>query len=269
MLSAPLYFISSLYLAVGVRVDVGSGLAEPATSRFYVFVSTTPLQQDSSSMSSGSLETSSYALTHGVGPDTDSVVITSASKPVIDLFHTETIICDGAGFTDKQQQQLKQWEAKRTSLFTVTSLFRQELDVTEWKMVLATCTALSFMSINVPDESQPCTGIGMQRRPQTLSDLTAQISNADDSRTEIYFYGATTKSAHDVYEEICGSSCGQSWASAKYNAVTENCNYFTQTVLACHLSFSSNLHLLFRAGLSGAKTRLFCPTCTPLKVPTE
>ena len=84
-----------------------------------------------------------------------------------------------------------------------------------------------------------------------LSSKDAVITNAMGEDKEVYLYGKSTMSGEDAYMAVCHGHvnaveedklpvCVSNWAGTDYNALTNNCNTFTSTVLKCVYGMSDS-----------------------------
>jgi hypothetical protein len=84
-----------------------------------------------------------------------------------------------------------------------------------------------------------------------LNSHDAVISNAMGEDKELYLYGISSISGEDAYRAVCHGHmnaveedklpiCVSSWSGTNYNALTNNCNTFTSTVLKCVYGMSDS-----------------------------
>ena len=84
-----------------------------------------------------------------------------------------------------------------------------------------------------------------------LNSQDAVIKNAIGQEKEVYLYGVSSMSGEDAYRAVCHGHmnaveedelpvCVSNWAGKDYNALTNNCNTFTSTVLKCVYGMSDS-----------------------------
>lgn len=84
-----------------------------------------------------------------------------------------------------------------------------------------------------------------------LNSHDAVIKNAMGEEKEVYLYGVSSMSGEDAYRAVCHGHmnaveedelpmCVSNWAGTDYNALTNNCNTFTSTVLKCVYGMSDS-----------------------------
>ncbi len=84
-----------------------------------------------------------------------------------------------------------------------------------------------------------------------LNSQAAVIKNAMGEEKEVYLYGISSMSGEDAYSAVCHGHmnaveedelpvCVSNWTGRDYNALTNNCNTFTSTVLKCVYGMSDS-----------------------------
>lgn len=85
----------------------------------------------------------------------------------------------------------------------------------------------------------------------SLNSQEAVIKNAIGQEKEVYLYGVSSMSGEDAYRAVCHGHmnaveedelpvCISDWTGAEYNALTNNCNTYTSTVLKCVYGMSDS-----------------------------
>lgn len=139
------------------------------------------------------------------------------------FWHSEVTICPRSELVEADQKYLvelmkSQWIQNYA-----------EVPVAWWqKRTGVSCHTVSFGG---RDSDEDCSGVSYDDK--LLSDRKAAIANADVEKAYKYFYGTADKSAQEVYEHFCVSSCAKLWSGKQYHPITRNCNYFASNVLKC------------------------------------
>ena len=90
-----------------------------------------------------------------------------------------------------------------------------------------------------------------ENRRYALNSKQAVIENALGDEKEVYLYGVSPISGEDAYRAACHGHmnaieedklpvCVSNWAGTDYNALTNNCNTYTSTVLKCVFGLSDS-----------------------------
>lgn len=101
--------------------------------------------------------------------------------------------------------------------------------------------------------SSPCCGSPhkSENTNYALNSQDAVIKNALGEEKEVYLYGISFMSGGDAYRAVCHGHmnaveeddlpvCVSNWTGKDYNALTNNCNTFTSTVLKCVYGMSDS-----------------------------
>jgi hypothetical protein len=145
------------------------------------------------------------------------------------IFHTEVVVCPKSGFSSQDQSMLN---GKITPLTDFS-----ELDESWWQGVTAGCVELGYGGNACTDE---CCSVphSSQQTEYSLNARRSVIGNADVSQKSLFLYGESDFDGNLAYHAVCDQKCWSNWAGTDYNPLTNNCNTFTSTVLACAYGLS-------------------------------
>lgn len=168
-----------------------------------------------------------------------------------DWWHSEVTICPKESLASQDQQHL--------SKLLEDQFIKQyvEVPVAWWEARSAVgCYSLAYGST---DSQESCSGVSMVAKG--LAERRAANPDADVQKVHKYFYGTSDKSAEQVYDQICKTSCGSDWSGEKYDRITRNCDRWAFTVLKCGLGLSGGNTMAL--GAKPMHTTFFfqCPSC--------
>eukprot|EP00565_Helicotheca_tamesis_P004255 CAMPEP_0185741202 /NCGR_PEP_ID=MMETSP1171-20130828/38830_1 /TAXON_ID=374046 /ORGANISM="Helicotheca tamensis, Strain CCMP826" /LENGTH=246 /DNA_ID=CAMNT_0028413157 /DNA_START=41 /DNA_END=781 /DNA_ORIENTATION=- len=140
------------------------------------------------------------------------------------LFHTEVLVCPRNNFSGDDQKML---DDKVTSLTDYV-----EIEESWWSDKTTNCVELGYGGASC---AQECCSVpfGAEQTNFPLNARRAVISNADTATKSLYLYGRGDFDGVKAWHNACDSKCWSKWSGYDYNPITNNCNTFTSTILAC------------------------------------
>lgn len=145
------------------------------------------------------------------------------------LFHTEVLVCPKENFSPSDQKTLDDKAASLTDYI--------EIEESWWSTRTANCVEMGYGGAPC---SERCCAVphGTDQVNFPLNERRAVISNADTTIKSLYLYGTGKLDGDAAYHALCDKKCWSNWAGTDYNPLTNNCNTFTSTVLACVFNLS-------------------------------
>jgi len=151
------------------------------------------------------------------------------------IFHTEVLVCEKDGFSVEDQTYLDKTLEGLTDFVEIPDSW--------WTSRTANCVEFGYGGAACMERC-----CGSPHRDSELhfplNERRAVIGNADTTQKSLFLYGTSgTLSAEDAYQDLCDAShpkCWSDWAGTDYNPLTNNCNTFTSTILACIFGLSEN-----------------------------
>ena len=143
------------------------------------------------------------------------------------LFHTEVVACPKSQFSEEDRMFLDDAISNLSDYMKISDeWWKSKGDVT--------CTEFGYGGSDCSDR---CCSVphGESTMHYAMNARKAVIANADVRKKTMYLYGQSSLSAEEAYHYLCLSSqsCWSNWAGTDYNALNNNCNTFTSTVLHC------------------------------------
>eukprot|EP00586_Coscinodiscus_wailesii_P005549 CAMPEP_0172489126 /NCGR_PEP_ID=MMETSP1066-20121228/18940_1 /TAXON_ID=671091 /ORGANISM="Coscinodiscus wailesii, Strain CCMP2513" /LENGTH=245 /DNA_ID=CAMNT_0013256767 /DNA_START=50 /DNA_END=787 /DNA_ORIENTATION=+ len=144
------------------------------------------------------------------------------------FYHTEILVCPQNSFTPSDAQYLNEQISSSTNFIQIEKKW--------WRARNATCIELGYGGASCSDV---CCGVPHteKQRNYHLNAYQSMISGARVRKKELFLYGTGSFDGDAAYEYACpagdGEKCWSHWAGSDYNAVKNNCNTFTSTVLSC------------------------------------
>eukprot|EP00450_Noctiluca_scintillans_P005684 CAMPEP_0194499576 /NCGR_PEP_ID=MMETSP0253-20130528/15843_1 /TAXON_ID=2966 /ORGANISM="Noctiluca scintillans" /LENGTH=215 /DNA_ID=CAMNT_0039341341 /DNA_START=29 /DNA_END=676 /DNA_ORIENTATION=- len=136
------------------------------------------------------------------------------------FYHTEVLVCPKVNFSSIDRAMLDNTISGMTNFAQVPEDW--------WTQQTTVCVELGYGG---SDGTAECSGV--PHATMALGERQAVISNADVSKKTLYVYGTGTWDGAAAYNDVCLQKCWSNWAGTDYNALTNNCNTFTSTVLSC------------------------------------
>lgn len=146
------------------------------------------------------------------------------------LFHTEVLVCPQNNFDRVDQQFLNDYIESLTDFI--------QIDNTWWSERSIQCVELGYAGSSCVDRCCSVPHV-YNEMEYALNDHHAVIENIVGRDKTLFLYGISSNMDGDsAYSAACNQKCWSDWAGTDYNAISNNCNTFTSTVLRCVFGLS-------------------------------